>query len=69
MREQAVYVSLKSEWLGNPIGSIIRMNKAMASSLFRRDAAEIIKRDTPSETKTKLQRKDRDKMVRTSINK
>ncbi len=42
MREQPVCVRLKTDWMGNPSGSIVQLTPSMADGLFRSDAGEII---------------------------
>jgi hypothetical protein len=65
-RESAVCIRLKEEWMGNPPRKIIMMNKRMADSLFRRDVAEICEKQKPEAIKRKLQRRDQDKMIRST---
>ena len=63
MREEPVFVKLKTEWMGNAPGSVVKLPPRMADSLFRRNAGEIFEADQPNRIKAKLQRRDRDKMV------
>jgi hypothetical protein len=69
MKEQAICVKLKKEWMGNPAGTVLSLNKKMADSLFQRDTGEIVKPESAEKIKTKLQRREKDKMIKSTINK
>lgn len=69
MREQTVCVKLKMPWMGYPKDAIVKLGDRMAQTLFRRDAGEIYHSEKPAEVKKKLQRREHDKMVRSSQNK
>lgn len=52
---RSVCIRLKQDWLGTPAGAVMSLNKKMADSLFRRDAAEIFQPDDPEMIREKLQ--------------
>ena len=66
---RGVCVKLKTEWMGNPPGRVIKLPPRIAQNLFQSDTAEIIHLETDEEIKSKMQPRARDKMIRRSINK
>jgi hypothetical protein len=67
-RQDSVCVKLKQPWMGNPSNTVMRLPKRQASSMFQRDAAELLEAEQPEEIKKKLQRRDqvKDKMIKSS---
>jgi hypothetical protein len=48
-------VRLKQEWLGQPVGTIVKVNDDCANTLFQRDAAEKMEPESNVAIKGKLQ--------------
>jgi hypothetical protein len=48
-------IRLKQEWLGHPIGAIVKVNDDYANSLFQRDVAEKMEPESNVAIKEKLQ--------------
>jgi len=68
MREVIVKLKLTSGWMGNPVGSIIKVGERQARSMVSRKIAKIVdeERSEPVKVTSKMQRRDRDKMIRSS---
>jgi len=64
--ERSKRVRLTSEWMGNKKGTVINLPLMVARQLVARGAAELESEVKPA---GKLQRRDQDKMVKSSINK
>ncbi len=65
MREVQIKLKLTSSWMGNPAGAIVKVAERQAKSMLSRKIAKIVIEDSePVKVEAKLQKRDRDKMVK-----
>jgi hypothetical protein len=62
-------IRLKQEWLGHPIGAIVKVSDDCANSLFQRDAGEKMEPESNGAIKEKLQRMVANKFKQTPMKK
>lgn len=59
-----VDIKLKAEWMGNPKGCVMTINKRQADILCKRGSAKILEESDSKKNLLKTIRRKRDKMIR-----